>query len=108
MHHYPFHVGDYCRETYHLSHLEDLAYRRLLDRYYSDEQPPTGDPETVALRISMPQAVDAVATVLEEFFHAQGDAPAWTHRRADAEIQAYQSKREGARRAAATRWAAKA
>jgi uncharacterized protein YdaU (DUF1376 family) len=29
MHHYPFHPGDYIRDTSHLEPLEDLAYRRL-------------------------------------------------------------------------------
>ncbi|NDH69342.1 MAG: DUF1376 domain-containing protein, partial [Gammaproteobacteria bacterium] len=33
MHYYQFHIGDYKSHTHHLSLLEDLAYRRLLDFY---------------------------------------------------------------------------
>ncbi|TXH13476.1 MAG: DUF1376 domain-containing protein, partial [Hyphomicrobiaceae bacterium] len=39
MHHYPFHPGDYMLDTAHLEPMEDLAYRRLLDFYYSSEKP---------------------------------------------------------------------
>jgi len=34
MHYYQFNIGDYASHTRHLSDLEDLAYRRLLDAYY--------------------------------------------------------------------------
>lgn len=35
---YRFYPGDYSRDTYHLSWLEDLAYRRLLDHCYATEK----------------------------------------------------------------------
>ena len=39
MHYYSFHIGDYMSHTRHLSLIEDLAFRRLLDFYYLHEQP---------------------------------------------------------------------
>jgi uncharacterized protein YdaU (DUF1376 family) len=37
---YPFYPGDYARDTADLSMIEDGAYRRLLDYYYSNEELP--------------------------------------------------------------------
>ena len=39
MHFYSFNIGDYASHTRHLTPMEDLAYRRLLDIYYLHEQP---------------------------------------------------------------------
>ena len=39
MHYYSFNIGDYASHTRHLTAIEDLAYRRLLDLYYLHEQP---------------------------------------------------------------------
>ena len=39
MNYYNFHIGDYARRTRHLSVIEDLFYRRLLDLYYTTEAP---------------------------------------------------------------------
>ncbi len=39
MNYYPFHLGDYAAHTKHLGLLEDLAYRRMIDLYYTTEKP---------------------------------------------------------------------
>jgi len=39
MHYYQFNIGDYKSHTEHLSEMEDLTYRRLLDWYYLHETP---------------------------------------------------------------------
>jgi uncharacterized protein YdaU (DUF1376 family) len=36
---YPHHIGDYAKDTAHLSMLEDAAYRRMLDVAYAAEKP---------------------------------------------------------------------
>jgi hypothetical protein len=36
---YPHHIGDYLRDTVHLTMIEDGAYRRMLDLYYASEKP---------------------------------------------------------------------
>jgi hypothetical protein len=50
---YPFHVGDYLSHTRHLSLLEDLAYRRMLDAYYLHEQALVGTPAEIARAIGL-------------------------------------------------------
>ena len=112
MNHYPFHVGDYAKETRHLTVAEDLAYRRLLDLYYSDEAPPIGTPKDIARKIGMAEHVDSVEQVLTEFFSCNADAmqshsdrsAVWSHKRVDAELERYRKKKKDAKKAAATRW----
>jgi uncharacterized protein YdaU (DUF1376 family) len=36
---YSFHIGDYAAHTRHLTPIEDIAYRRMLDLYYTSEKP---------------------------------------------------------------------
>ena len=66
MHFYKFHIGDYMSHTRHLSHYEDLAYRRLLDFYYLHEQPIKH--RDAARHIGMRDHEEDVLTVLNEFF----------------------------------------
>lgn len=100
MHHYPFSPGDYLRDTAHLTDAEDLAYRRLLDRYYLDEGPLPEDAERAARLVRM--APDVVATVLSEFFELQVDG--WHHKRCDSEIDKFRMRTQSARNANAMRW----
>jgi uncharacterized protein YdaU (DUF1376 family) len=96
MNYYPFHIGDYLTETAHLSWLEDCAYRRLLDLYYSREQ---RVPQDVGQAARLCRAISkeerkAVETVLSEFFTLTESG--WEHTRCEVEIQ---KARESARRA---------
>ena len=43
MHYYQFNIGDYRRDTAHLSHLEHGIYRSLIDTYMLEESPLPGD-----------------------------------------------------------------
>lgn len=93
MNYYPFHPGDYLRDTAHLSPMEDIAYRRLLDMYYLSEMPIPHETDSVSRRLRLDSAL--VASVLKEFFT---EAPeGWTHRRCDKEIAVYQAKAERAK-----------
>lgn len=86
MNYYEHHLGDYVRDTAHLSLLEDGAYRRLIDAYYVREAPlpkPLKDVCRLVRANSKPER-DAVATVLREFF--QETEEGWRHKRCDAEI----------------------
>lgn len=84
MNYYPFHIGDYAVHTRHLSLIEDLAYRRLLDLYYTREAALPVEPAQVARLLGMRDHVAEVEAVLGEFF-ALGPA-GWTHARCDTEI----------------------
>ena len=86
MNYYPHHIGDYLTATAHLTMLEDGAYRRLLDLYYSREEPILADVGRVCrlVRATSEDDRQAVATVLDEFFTLT-DA-GWTHKRCEEEI----------------------
>lgn len=99
---YQFHIRDYMTKTRHLSLFEDLAYRRLIDAYYTEEQPLPADVQACARLIAMRDHADAVEAVLREFFLLT-DA-GWTNARCAQEIAKYQSHQERGRRAAASRW----
>ena len=94
MHYYPFHVSDYIHDTAHLSNDEDLAFRRLLDLYYTQEKPIPNKTQEVARRIRMAKQIIAVQTVLEEFFEFDIGKDHWYHNRCDETIAAYQAKAE--------------
>jgi len=98
MHFYSFNIGDYISHTKHLSDMEDLAYRRLLDLYYLHERTLNEDVSLVARKINMKDNVPEVKVVLEEFFKLEV-GKGWINPRADEEIQKYQSKIESAIRA---------
>jgi len=98
MHFYSFNIGDYISHTKHLSDMEDLAYRRLLDLYYLHERTLNEDVTIVARKINMRDNVPEVRVVLEEFFILEV-GKGWTNPRADEEIEKYQSKVQSAIRA---------
>ena len=98
MHFYSFNIGDYISHTKHLSNMEDLAYRRLLDLYYLHERTLNEDVAIVARKINMRDNVPEVKVVLEEFFILEV-GKGWTNPRADEEIEKYQSKVQSAIRA---------
>ncbi|MCH8180234.1 MAG: YdaU family protein [Proteobacteria bacterium] len=90
MNYYEHHLGDYAKDTAHLSMLEHGAYRLLLDRYYSTEE---GIPAAQAHRVARARSKeerDAVDTVLQEFFTLQDGV--WVNGRAEEEILKAQAK----------------
>ncbi|NML24314.1 YdaU family protein [Zoogloea dura] len=92
MNYYEHHIGDYIKATAHLSMVEDAAYRRLLDVYYTREGPLPVDRKAVQ-KLARAQSKDeraAVEYVLEEFFEL--DANGWHQRRCDEEIAKYLEK----------------
>lgn len=110
VHSFQFHLGDYYSHTAHLSLIEDLAYRRLMDFYYLHESPPTGRPDQIARLIRMPKEVAAVQQVLNEFFCQElsdsGDNSqvVWRHKRCDEEVNKYQDFKRSGSKGAAIRW----
>lgn len=101
---YPFNIGDFAAATRHLSWDESMAYRVLLDAYYSREEPLPLDVRMVyrlagAVAPKHRQAVDAV---LSEFFVKDQDG--YRNARCDEEIIKTQVKKEKAKSSAAKRW----
>ena len=102
MHYYSFNIGDYQSHTNHLSELEDLAYRRLLDWYYLHESPIPTDIEETARQIRMRSHSDCIASVLREYFELTKKG--WIHHRADIEIAKVGEKSDKASASAKARW----
>jgi uncharacterized protein YdaU (DUF1376 family) len=100
MHYYQFHIGDYISHTRHLSLMEDLAYRRLLDFYFLHEQ--AIKHRDAARQIGMREHEEDVMTVLNEFFISTEDG--FVNPRADKEIKQYKEFSEAGKRGAAKRW----
>ena len=97
MHYYQFNIGDYVSHTRHLSPIEDIAYRRLLDAYYLSERPLNSGLTSVARQIGLRDYEQEVKIVLEEFFKLSDDG--WINTRADKEIAHFHSKIQQASRA---------
>lgn len=96
MNYYEHHIGDYIKATAHLSMLEDAAYRRMIDAYYTKEAPLPADRKAchrLARATSKPER-DAVDTILDEFFILADDG--WHQTRCDEELAKYIEKRPAA------------
>jgi uncharacterized protein YdaU (DUF1376 family) len=87
MHFYKFNIKDYAVNTTHLTNDEDLAYRRLLDLYYTDEQPIPNNNQLVSRRIRI--ASEVVDVVLNEFFVLTENG--WICDRVEEEIEGYRN-----------------
>lgn len=97
MHYYQHHIGDYRRDTIHLTLLEHGVYRQLMDCYYLSESPLPTETEAVCRRISArtEEEREAVRNVLNEFFKPTPEG--WIHTRCDKEIASYQTKARASR-----------
>jgi uncharacterized protein YdaU (DUF1376 family) len=85
MHYYQFNIGDYNKHTMHLSPIEDITYRRLLDMYYDTEAPIPIDIPWVSRRLRIESGI--VKSILNEFFKYTENG--YINSRADAEIAQY-------------------
>lgn len=102
MHYYQFNIGDYQSHTAHLSDIEDLAYRRLLDWYYLHECPIPDDIPEIARQIRMRSHIESITTVLNEFFELTKKG--WSSVRANREIAKTGEKSAKASASAKARW----
>lgn len=103
MNFYDFHIGDYARRTGHLEPMEDLAYRRMLDLYYTRECALPADTAEICRLIRMRGNAADVEAVLREFF-AREEHGDWVHMHCEGVIAAAVDKRKKAQESAAKRW----
>lgn len=92
MNYYERHLGDYARDTGHLTMTEHGAYTLLLDRYYATEAP---IPEALVYRVTHARTGGekaAVDRVLEEFFTLSDGH--WFSNRASQTIKKFQRLRD--------------
>jgi len=95
MHYYQFNIGDYAKATRHLSNLEDLAYRRLIELYYDTEEPLITDIKKLSRLINMRENEEEIRTVLDDFFVETESG--YSQSRIENEIASYKAKSESAR-----------
>ena len=101
MNFYKHHLGDYARDTAHLSWMEDAAYTRLLRAYYLRERPIAQEEVMRLVRAVTRREKEAVTLVLNEFFELREDG--YRNARADKEIEQYQAQASTNRRIARER-----
>lgn len=102
MHYYTHHIGDYKRDTSHLTLLEHGIYRQLLDLYYLTENPLDAN----ALRLigcRIDSEYETAKNILNEFFQKTDDG--YIHGRCESEITRIYDKSDKARASAKARWA---
>jgi len=98
---YQHHVGDYRRDTGHLTLLEHGIYRQLLYLYYISEKPI----DATAIRLICVRTTDeceAYNRVLADFFVERDGV--YFHRRCEFEIQRFKDKSDKAKQSIKTRW----
>ena len=88
MNYYKRHLGDYAKDTGHLTALEHGVYTLLLDWYYANERP---IPDSLTVRIARGNP-EETQTVLSEFFNKTDEG--WVHHYADRVIAEYNAKAE--------------
>lgn len=104
MNYYERHIGDYLKDTAHLSLLEHGVYTRLLDVYYTRESAIPDDQVARLIGARSKEEREALTAVLDEFFQ-KSDA-GWMQGRCEAEISRFQDKQVKAKRSADARWGA--
>lgn len=105
MNYYERHIGDYLKDTSHLSLLEHGVYTRLLDVYYTRE---AAIPDCEVMRLVGARSKEekaAVTAVLREFFR-QEESGDWVQMRCEREIDRFQDKQRKAKASAEARWGA--
>lgn len=101
MNYYAFHIGDYKAHTQHLTPMEDLIYRRMLDLYYLNESP-LPDAQKIARSICLRDHISDIETILAEFFTDTTEG--YIHERCEREIKAMNEKSGKAKASAQARW----
>ena len=102
MNYYERHIGDYLKDTSHLSLLEHGVYTRLMDVYYTKE---SGIPAADVARLIGARSKEekqALDVVLKEFFILNVDT--YKQARCDREITRFKDKQAKAQRSANARW----
>lgn len=90
MNYYERHLGDYAKDTSHLSMLEHGAYALLLDRYYATEEGILDQIKYKICHASKPKERTSVDFVLASFFELVDGR--WVNHRAEEEIKKYKKR----------------
>lgn len=101
--HYPRHIGDYLKKTLGLTMLQDGAYNRAIDLYYSEEQELPRKPDLyLSLRCQGKADRDAVDHVLAKYF--EETPTGYRHDRCEKELEAQRERSAKAAKGAMGKW----
>lgn len=95
-------LGDYARDTQHLSPLEHGFYNLLLDRYYAKEEPIRAKDVYRVAKAKGRAEHKIVDAILGEFFERRGEV--YYSRRCQQEITRYRERSAKAKDSANARW----
>ena len=88
MHFYQFNIGEYRRDTAHLTPEEHYIYRTLIDWYFLDEKPISSDIQLITRKLGLSNdRSTTVQQVFNDFFTLDGNR--YIHGRIEADIHAY-------------------
>jgi len=104
MHFYRYNIGDYRKDTGHLSLVEHGIYRALLDTYYTEEHPLCADDAKLMRThgIRTQDEKDAYQNVINDFFFKTERG--YEHDRCNTELGLIYEKSDKARVSAEKRW----
>lgn len=102
MFYYQHHVGDYRRDTGHLTLLEHGIYRQLLDMYYVTEKPLDKKTAMRLISVRNTDECEAYYRVLTDFFQEVDGK--YIHKRCEYEISKFKDKCEKATKSIKSRW----
>ena len=102
MHYYQFNIGDYSARTAHLSPIEDLAYRRMIDLYVKNESPLPKKVEEIARLTRLRGHEESIKIVLSDFFKLTKSG--WVDDSIQEIVDKYKEKSEKAKKSAKARW----
>lgn len=86
MHYYDFNIGDYRRDTYHLTPMEHYIYRTLLDWQYLEEVAIPNEKHVLFKKLRITENEEnELENVLREFFFL--DENGWKNRRVFEQIE---------------------
>ena len=104
MHHYPHNIGDFRKDTPHLSPAQKGIYRDLLDYAYATEKPLPDDIDMLSRVCGALKATERgmVGALLREFFVETQHG--WEHKRVVAEIKKFYAKSKAGQAGAEGKW----
>lgn len=102
MNYYKRHLGDYARDTAHLSQGQVGAYDLLLDWYYANERPLPLEADDL-YRIARAFTTEERRNVSKVMSFFRKDADGYRQKRADTELHDMQARRDANRKVAQDR-----
>lgn len=91
MHYYQFNIGDYRKDTGHLTPIEHYIYRTLIDWYYLDEEKIPKKTQVVLRRLGLGLEFEQnLINVLTDFFDLGDEG--YIHHRIEQDIRDYQAQ----------------